>query len=128
MIILDSSVVIEHLRGSQHATRFLSREAARGELVVPALAGWELWRGATTPARLEKVDAFLAGTTVEPFSPAMARLAADLHRRAREAGREPPAFDLLIASHALFHGVPLATLDRDFEDIDGVDVVRVPRR
>jgi predicted nucleic acid-binding protein len=53
-------------------------------------------------------------------------MAGDLHREHRREGRERPAWDLLIASHALFHGCPLATLDRGFAPIPGLDVVEPP--
>jgi predicted nucleic acid-binding protein len=49
----------------------------------------------------------------------------DLHLRHVRKGRERPLIDLLIASHALHHGIPLATLDRDYDGIEGLDVLRV---
>lgn len=122
-IVADSSLLIEHLRGNAKATRFLEREAARGKIIVPALVAWELWKGATTPARSAAVESLLEGLDVDPFMPAMARLAAELHRAARDAGRERPAYDPLIAAHALHHGCPLATLDRDYDEIEGLHVL-----
>lgn len=124
MIVLDTSVLIDHLRGVKRATKFLLDHEGRDEMVVPALVAWELWRGATTPARAEKVEALLESVTVEPFMPAMAKLAADLHRAMEDAGRKPAHFDLLIAAHAVFHNAPLATLDKDFESFDGLRILR----
>lgn len=128
MLVVDTSVLIAHLRGTKSVTAFLDAEAARGPLVVPALAAWELWKGATTPARAEKVEALLEAVDVDPFLLAMARLAGDLHVEHRNAGVERPAFDLLIASHALFHGAPLATLDRDYDTVRGLRVIRAPKK
>jgi predicted nucleic acid-binding protein len=124
MIVVDASVLIAHLRGDKQVTSFLQGHAAAGDVVVPALAAWELWKGATTPARVERVEALLEAVRVDPFLPSMARLAGELHRQHREAGIERPTFDLLIASHALFHDAPLATLDRDYDTVKGLRVVR----
>lgn len=127
MLVIDTSVLIAHLRGSPATTRFLEDHAARGPLLVPALAAWELWKGASTPARLDKVEALLEAVHVDPLLAAMARLAGSLHAQHRAEGVERPAYDLLIASHALFHAVPIATLDRDYDSVRGLRVIRAPR-
>jgi predicted nucleic acid-binding protein len=95
--------------------------------VVPSIAAWELWRGATTAARSEAIRRLLEaeGVEVEPFSPALARFAGDPDLRLRKAGLARPALDLLIASHALLRDAPLVTLDRDYDSIEGLDVVHV---
>lgn len=128
MLVLDTSVLVAHLRGSKAATRFLEAEAARGPLLVPALAAWELWKGATTRSRAEHVHALLEAVTMDPFLASMARIAGELHVEHRERGEERPAYDLLIASHALHHGCPLATLDRDYDTVRALRVIRAPGR
>ena len=62
---------------------------------------------------------------VDPFAPAMAQLAGELHVRLTGSGKAPPAYDLFIASHALLRGLPLATRDRDYSTIPGLQVVTV---
>lgn len=126
-VVVDSSVLIDHLRGSPKATQFLEREVRTGRVLVPALAAWELWKGANTPRRRTGVSEILTMLEVEPFGPAMAQLAGELHRLLSESGRTPPAFDLLIAAHALHLGVPLATRNRDYSRISGLQVNHVPK-
>lgn len=123
MIVVDSSVLVAHLRGDEVTTGWLGEEQARGGLLVPSLVAWELWRGATTPARRNAVRLLLEATSIDPFGAAHAQVAAELAHAQREAGRERPLYDLLIASHALHHQLPLATLDRDYEGIDGLTTI-----
>jgi hypothetical protein len=124
-IVVDSSVLIDHLRGVERATEFLEHEWRRGAVHVPALAAWELWKGATNPRRKAGVHDLLSSIDVDPFGPAMAQLAGELHVRLRASGRMPPPYDLLIASHALLRGLPLATRDRDYSAVPGLQVVTV---
>ncbi len=124
-VVVDSSVLIDHLRGDASATGFLEKERDRGPVLVPALAAWELWKGATTARRRAGVHDLLSSVDVDPFGPAMAQLAGELRTRLAVSGRAPPSFDLLIASHALLRGLPLATRDRDYSMVSGLQIVGV---
>lgn len=124
-IVVDSSILIDHLRGVAGATEFLENERRRGPVQVPALAAWELWKGATTARRRAGVHDLLSSVDVDPFGPAMAQLAGELHIRLAASGRAPASYDLLIASHALLRGLPLATRDRDYAAVPGLAIVRV---
>jgi len=122
-VVVDSSVLIDHLRGAARATDFLEKERRLGPVHVPALAAWELWKGATNARRRAGVHDLLSSVDVDPFGPAMAQLAGELHVRLAASGRAPPSYDLLIASHALLRGLPLATRDRDYSTIPGLRIV-----
>jgi len=124
-VVVDSSVLIDHLRGAARATDFLENERRRGPVHVPALAAWELWKVATDARRRGGVHDLLSSVDVDPFAPAMAQLAGELYDRLRALERAPPSYDLLIASHALLRGIPLATRDRDYSGIPGLEVVTV---
>lgn len=124
MIVVDTSILIGHLRGDAKATRLLAAEARRGEVLVPTFCAWELWKGAVTSREREAVARFLAGVHVEPFSADLARIAGTLHVQHRQAGVERPTIDLIIAAHAVARGVPVATLDRDYGGVAGLDTVR----
>src|SRR3990170_4896838 len=104
-IVVDSSVLIDHLRGAGAATEFLGKERRKGPVLVPSLVAWELWKGAATPRQRSGVQELLTTLDSDPFGPAMAQLAGELH--------------------VLFHGLPLATHDRDYRGIPGLEVLRV---
>ena len=66
-----------------------------------------------------------------PFDDQAARAFGQVAASLRRAGRKPAAraYDALIAATALAHGLPVYTANpRDFEGIDGVEVVTVPLR
>lgn len=123
MLVVDTSVLIAHLRGDQAATRLLLA-GRHDDVLVPTLVAWELWKGAGTAARRAEVDALLGDLTADPLTLAIARIAGDAHTEHRRRGLERPAWDLLIAAHALHHDVPLATFDHDFAPVEGLAVVR----
>lgn len=125
MLVVDTSVLIAHLRGSKEATDLLLGAEGHDDIQVPALVAWELWKGTSTPAERERVGLLLGDLTIDPMTGGIARLAGELHVAHRERGSERPAWDLLIAAHALFHGAALATADRDFAEMEGLRILRV---
>ena len=127
MMVVDSSVLIAFLRGRKAAARFLRGHGGSGPLVVPAIAAYELWRGARSRHETESVRKLLDAVTVDPFTPALARLAGDLDVDQRRRGTQRPSIDLLIAAHAIHRNCPLGTVDRDYSGITGLDVVEAPK-
>lgn len=119
-LVLDSSVLIDHLRGNEETTSFLEAQGRHGVLYVPSLVAWELWKGASTPRQRSGLVDLLSNLEVDPFTAALAELAGELMRRLVGQGQRPPSFDLLIASHALLRDIPLATKDRDYRGIPGL--------
>lgn len=125
MLVADASVLIGHLRHDRKCTAVLRRHLGRGEVLVPSLVAFELWKGVRGPADRRAIEELLEVLRQDAFTPAIARLAGDLHQQMVRRGKERPRFDLLIAAHALHHDAPLATLDRDYHGIEGLDVLRV---
>jgi len=57
----------------------------------------------------------------EPVAHAWAALIVAL----REAGKRMPINDSWIAATAIAHGIPVASQDGDFDDLPGLEVIRV---
>lgn len=60
-----------------------------------------------------------------PIDRAVADRFADLAHAAIAAGRKPRVQDLWIAATAAVHQAAVATQDGDFDDLPGIDVVRI---
>jgi len=125
--ILDTSVFIADEQGRSLATDQLPAEAA---VSVITLAELELGvhMAKTEHARTQRLSTLraLSATYVavaidEPVASAFAELVAGVRR----TGRRLRVQDAWIAATAKAHGAAVYTQDADFDQLPGVDVVRV---
>ena len=122
MTVIDTSAWIEQLRrgGDASVRKHVEALLASGEAAWCPLVRLELWNG----ARGEKERTAL--TEMEETLPSLAidaaiwDHAATLASGARQRGITVPATDLLVASCARHHDVPLLHHDRHFELIDSL--------
>jgi len=126
-LVLDTSVFVASETG--RPLRPLPDEATTA---VSVLTLAELRLGvlaATDPLVRARRLATLEVATMDheplPVDADVARRFAELVAAGRAAGRNPRVIDTLIAATALAHGAAVATQDGDFDDLDGVEVVRV---
>jgi predicted nucleic acid-binding protein len=101
------------------------------ELLVSVVTVAELRLGVLRAASLEHRTARL-GTLrlVEsldalPVDDAVASAWSELVAVLREAGRRAPVNDTWIAATAIAHRMPLATQDADYEEMPGLEIVRL---
>ena len=125
-MLVDSSVWIAYLRGDNLSqVALLTKALEHGEtiwLAPPILQ--EVLQGADSPDRFNRWDRVLGELPmiITPDAREAARSAARLYARCRWAGVTPrSANDCLIATHAIFGGVPLLHHDRDFDLVAGVE-------
>lgn len=62
--LLDSDILIEHLRGRQQAKTFIARLKQEGELLVSAMTVAELFAGARDQREEEAINTLLRQTSV----------------------------------------------------------------
>ncbi len=124
MILVDSSVLIDHFRGTSNAQteqlrRWLSGQDGPPDIGVADLVVFEVMRGfSTTKAQARARDLLLALQVVEIGGLDNALMAASLYRRLREQGRTVHSpVDMLLASYCMTHGHVLLHRDADFESL-----------
>jgi predicted nucleic acid-binding protein len=127
MILVDSSVWIDHFRGTANAQtrqleRWLSGQDGPQDIGVADLVVFEVVRGfATAKAQARARDLLLALEVVEIGGVDNALHAATLYRCLREAGRTMRSpIDILLASYCMAHGHVLLHRDADFESLKGL--------
>jgi predicted nucleic acid-binding protein len=125
--ILDTSVFIAEEQGRSIDADRLPDEAAVSVVTLAELAlGVHLARTEDLRAqRLSTVSALRATYVALPVDEDVAAAFAELVAAARRAGRRPKLQDAWIAATARAHSAAVYTQDSDFDDLPGLDVVRV---
>ena len=124
--LLDTSVFIAAEQSREVESERLPDEAA---ISVVTLAELELGVHLATSERvrgrrLRTLRAVQASYVALPIDETVASVFAELVATARQAGKRPRVQDAWLAATARARGVPVYTLDADFDDLV-VDVVRV---
>jgi len=135
-LVLDSGVLIAAERDARPVSELLAtleREHGETEIVLSSITVIELEHGlhrAQTAEQVRKrreyLDTVFAAVPVEPFTRAMAQLAAKIDAEARRTGQTIPFADLLIGVTALHFGYAVGTRNlRHFQMIPNLTVVQL---
>ena len=112
LIVVDTTVLIDHIRGVEAASHYL--RSLGSVPVCSEVTRAELLRGLRHP-ELHATDRLMAQITWIPVDEAVARRAGELGRRYRRSHASIGIADLLVAATAQLAGARLATSNvRDF--------------
>lgn len=126
-VILDTSILMEHLRKRNKRKSILFNIIDSYLLHAPTLVEFELYAGAVDAAKRQDVQCLLASCVILPLTPEIARHAAHLYQQLGQSNPDTNVRDLLIASTAIVHGYPLMTLNAEpFSRIDTLDLLTPP--
>ncbi len=120
MVIIDTSLVIDHLRqetAEDTILASLSLKYPNGELTISTITIQEIFAGKSSSYKkpLEKIATTLSNLTTVDYSIEIARLAGTL---ARDTRNNLQFADAAIAATAIHYGASLATLNsKDFTGI-----------
>jgi predicted nucleic acid-binding protein len=123
VIVADSEVLIDALRGREPAKSRIRRELATGALATTAITVFELLSGAGSDRARRQVEALLAAFRVVPVDEAAGRAAARIRRDLEADGRPMGIADYLIAGACVAHSAALLTRNRThFGRVSGLTV------
>ena len=127
---VDSALADTSLFVGREQQRFATNDMPKA-LAVSAITIGELKLGVLAAAdphtramRLRTLTSALALDPL-PVDDAVADAWAELRITLRDVGRKLPLNDSWIAATALAHGLPLATQDTDYDDIPGLQVIKL---
>lgn len=121
MILVDSDVLIDALRGREPARSRIAEGLEAGTLVTTAVTAFELRSGARTPKQENDIEALLAPLGILPFDGDASHAAASARRELERRGETIGMADYLIAGVCLSRVVPLLTRNRNpFDRIPGL--------
>lgn len=127
-ILLDTNVVSFLSRpcreGKDYARHLVARTPAVALITMAELRFGAL-KGGWGEARWQKLEGLVAGWAVIPGNDAIASHAAGIMNAQRRAGSRIEWADAWIAATAIALDLPLLTHDRDFFEVDGLEVITV---
>jgi tRNA(fMet)-specific endonuclease VapC len=123
MIIADSDVLIDFLRGRGDGARRVAIELETRSFGTTAITAFELRSGARTARQKHNVDTLLEAMTILPFGPEEARIAAEIRQQVESEGQSIGMADYMMAAVCLAADGTLLTRNRKhFERIMGLRI------
>lgn len=124
MIIADSDVLIDALRGREPALTWVRRELSGGGLVTTAITAFELLSGAGSDRVRRQVEGLLAPLEILSLDQAAGRAAARIRLELKAEGTPIGMADYLIAGICLTRSAALLTRNRaHFDRVPGLKLV-----
>jgi tRNA(fMet)-specific endonuclease VapC len=121
MIVADTDVLIDALRGREPASSRVAAGLRDGTIATTAISAFELLSGARTPAEVEVLETLLAALPILPFDERANKAAAASRRELEAKGQTIGMGDYLIAGICLSRASSLLTRNRKhFERIAGL--------
>ena len=121
MIVVDTDVLIDALRGRQPAAGRVAEGLEAGALATTAVTVFELLSGAKGRRQMESIGALLGALPVLPFDAAAGEEAASLRRKLEGRGEGIGMADYLIAGVCVTRSAALLTGNRKhFQRIDAL--------
>ncbi len=119
-ILIDTSILIDHLRRPVKDRTLFYRVSQHRECVVSTITEFE-FRVGSSAANRDFVSSLLELTPVLPFDSACVRMAVAIYRNLKAANLLIALPDLFIAATAVAHDLPFPTLNLShFERVDGL--------
>lgn len=125
MPCLDTSVVIDFLKGEKRAAEAVQSAAEHGEAIsVASITAHEILFGTIfyRPDELRGIESFFNSINVLNFDLECAKISGNIRAVAMRKGKTLGIFDALIAATAIANGEMLITKDRAFQEINRMDI------
>jgi len=124
-VLLDATVVVDHLRGA--SPRLHERLQETATLYLPVTALGELLYGAYksefTDKSLRQIEDFIRLCAILAPNERTAHFYGRIHADLARIGKPIPQNDLWIAALAHEHNLPLATRDQHFSAVTGLTLL-----
>ncbi len=121
MIVADTDVLIDYLRGRGAGAKRVELELETRSFGTTAITAFELRSGARTANQKRAIDTLLDAMTIFSFGPEEAQIAADIRLQLEDQGQAIGMADYMIAAVCVANGGVLLTRNRKhFERVAGL--------
>ena len=122
MVVFDSSIIIDALRGKKTALDLIESYSGKERIAITVISKYEILRG--TPDRdANLVSGLIRQFIILNFEDSVVDAVVKAYRRLTEKGRMVNEFDLLIAGIAAANNETLITKDRDFLNFESPKII-----
>ena len=120
-LLIDTSIIIEHLRKTDKQRSTLYSVPHNIELFVSTVTLFELQAGATDTSKQQDIKSVLYGMGILPLDESVAMEAGKLYRTLKATNNQMEIRDLFIAATALANKLPVLTLNlKHFQMVRGL--------
>jgi predicted nucleic acid-binding protein len=128
IVLLDSSVIFDHLNGRFGRTAFLERLMDQGHVFACCPVNFTEVYAGLRPGEEDTTEVFLNSLEFLPVTPEIARQAGLLRRDWLKKGQTLSYTDVTIAAVALHYEVPLLTDNRKHFPMPELQLLTLPKR
>jgi len=122
MVIFDTNILIELYRGNQSVEKAIYGIGAN-VVYISAVTAAEFLVGAKDKSDFARLESLLDKYTQIPLNPEITDIFLDIFKK-YTLSRRPGIADTLIAATALYHELPIYTLNRKhFQFIPGIELI-----
>ncbi len=122
-MVVDTSVFIDFLRSTKKETTLLFNLPDNSKLFVSTVTLFELYAGATTPAKWEDIRLLTEDLIILPLTIDIAQQAAIIFQKLRSENQIIEFRDIFIGASALTNNLPILTLNKKhFSRIKNLEV------
>lgn len=124
MVCLDTTVIIDFLRGQEQSAKLIDSCRSKGEVITTTVvSAYELLRNPNKKSRSD-AEAFLSELLIYGVTETSARLSAEIHRNLKSKGSKINDSDIMITGIAMANNEQLVASDKDFKST-GYDKLRI---
>ena len=123
MVVIDTNVAIEYLKGNADIAAIVDSYAEKGGVAITAINRYELLQRVNNT---QPVLSLISEVNIYDFDERASDRAAEMWHTLKARGKVVDDLDLLIASIAASNGETLVTMDKSFRHIDG-DIVIISK-
>ena len=126
-LLVDTSIVIDHLRKQNKSSTTLVKAAATHTLYISTIVEFELFAGALDTQKQRDLQTILERCKMIPFTSEIAQNAAKIYQQLRQQNQLIEMRDIFIGATAIVYKLPLLTINsKHFIRIEHLEIAPLP--